>query len=404
MSHSRLLYLGYAFPPGLEALHPGANPAGHGFETRMIAALRPFFEIRSSGLLHVPLPPQSWGGDMATGIDHDLLLAEGSPKFITRRRALAALQHRYREWQAQGWTPDAVVVYNLGPVYNAFVRWLRRQPARPRLVLLLLDSQQLGMPQPALKRLRYHFKPLVVPDAAMLKYFDAGVGLSTDVESHFKALGTPFLWMPGACNPARTPPAAVGERTGSPPVCFGYFGALAAHAGVGELVEAFRQGPIPARLRICGYGKLSEPFARLARNNPRFQFDGLLPKPDDCLAFGRACDVLVNPRPPGYGNQNNFPSKLFDYALCGRAVLSSRISGVDRVLGPEAFYYDAIPHPASLREALERIARLDLHELRRRGEAIHNRVCTEFNWSKQAARMVDFLGAIRRQSAPTAVT
>ena len=47
----RLLYLGFAFPPGVQSRFPGINPAGHRFETEMITALRRHFEIRSVGLL-----------------------------------------------------------------------------------------------------------------------------------------------------------------------------------------------------------------------------------------------------------------------------------------------------------------------------------------------------------------
>jgi glycosyltransferase involved in cell wall biosynthesis len=61
------------------------------------------------------------------------------------------------------------------------------------------------------------------------------------------------------------------------------------------------------------------------------------------------------------------------------------------VLGPEAFYYDAARHPASLREAMESIVRLDRAELRRRGAAIRERVRAEFNWPKQAGRMATFI-------------
>jgi glycosyltransferase involved in cell wall biosynthesis len=255
---------------------------------------------------------------------------------------------------------------------------------------LLLDSPQLGRRLPWSRRLRYRFKPLVVPDAEMLGWFDACIGLSTDVESHFAPSGKPFLWMPGACDPARCPTAQEEPREAAP-LCFGYFGALASHAGVSDLVNVFLQSSIRATLRICGYGKLSEGFERLAQVHERFRFDGLLPKPDDCLPFGQTCDVLVNPRPPGFGNQNNFPSKLFDYALCGRAILSSRISGVHQVLGPEAFYYDVTRHPESLKEALDQIAQIDRRELHRRGAAIRQRVIAEFNWPNQAARMAGFI-------------
>jgi hypothetical protein len=41
------LYLGFAFPPGVAAFHPGINLAGHALETQMIAELRRYFDIPS---------------------------------------------------------------------------------------------------------------------------------------------------------------------------------------------------------------------------------------------------------------------------------------------------------------------------------------------------------------------
>ena len=94
--------------------------------------------------------------------------------------------------------------------------------------------------------------------------------------------------------------------------------------------------------------------------------------------------MLVNARPPGHGNENNVPSKLFDYALCERAIVATKMSGVDEVLGPDAFYFDPANFNAGLRATLELAALTPRAELRRRGVNISERVKTEFNWLRQA--------------------
>src|SRR5579859_8046257 len=139
----RLLYLGFAFPPGVAAHYPNLNPAGHALETQMVQELRHYFEIRSVGLLPIE-PPQFDAADPGSGIAHDLILVEKPPEICHRLRALARLKDQYRLWRAAGWEPDLVLIYNLSPVYNQFVSWLRRQPRAPKIVLLLLDSANLG--------------------------------------------------------------------------------------------------------------------------------------------------------------------------------------------------------------------------------------------------------------------
>src|SRR5437899_2695989 len=273
----RLLYLGFAFPPGLASLNLGINPAGHALETQMIAELRSYFDIRSAGVLPF-VAPRLPPADPRTGISHELLLLEKPPELFHRFQSLVRLKAQYRQWRAQGWEPDTVLVYNLSPIYNQFIAWLRRQPRRPRLVLLLLDSPNLGVSVPWFKRFRYRFKPMHIPDGEMLGRFDACIGLSKDAEQYFCPNRVPFLWMPGGCTPftARCAMEDSPARESNNHLRLGYFGALAPHAGVEQLIETFLAAKVPASLEICGYGKMGKRFAELARARPSLRFHGLL--------------------------------------------------------------------------------------------------------------------------------
>lgn len=394
MSLPRLLYLGFAFPPGFQEQFPDVNPAGHAFETQMIGELRRHFEIKSAGTLPFTVGVADQSPNPSAGVNHDLLLVEKPPEILHRWRSSGALRRWYQAERAAGWQPAAVFVYNLSPIYNQFIRWLRGQPDRPRLVLLLADSATLGRAIPRGKCFRQRFKPMVIPDAEALALFDACVALSRETEPFFAATKTPWLWMPGGCVPEQVP-GVPGPRPDGP-VTFGYFGSLASHAGVRQLIEVFLATPLPNTLHVCGYGKQSGAIAALSREHPRLRFHGLLPTPADCLKWAQSVDVLVNPRPAGVGNENNFPSKLFQYALSGRAILSTRLSGIDTVLGAEAFYFDAADFNRSLRQQLEQIAALPPAELTRHGQAIRQRVVTDYSWERQMRRTADFI-----QSLPT---
>ena len=197
--------------------------------------------------------------------------------------------------------------------------------------------------------------------------------------------------MPGGCNPKRAPTvdsAQFRPRNGS--LRLGYFGCLSEHAGVRPLIETVLASGVSATVEICGYGRLDDKLSRVASQDPRLKFHGLQ-TPDDCLAFGQSCDVLVNPRPATHGNENNFSSKLFDYALTGRAILTSRLSGAEDVLGPEAFYFDPQDFEPSLQQALLTVAATGRAELDRRGQAIQSRVTSQFSWNRQGLRLASFL-------------
>jgi glycosyltransferase involved in cell wall biosynthesis len=395
----RLLYLSFAFPPGLHLRYPSINPAGHGWETQMAAALRSHFDFRSVGILPFPVQELPADADPASGIAHELLLVDQAPELWHRAVSLRQLKREYWGWRKLNWRPQAVLVYNLMPVYNQFIRWLRRQSERPKLVLLLLDSSQLGKELSPWKRLRYRLKPFAALDEDMLGQFDACIGLSAGTKKYAATRQQPFLWMPGACTPSRAPKPAPDAQRAAGPMRFCYFGALAPHAGVLEMTKVFLQTAGESELHICGHGRQSAELEEMAKQSSRLKFHGLLPMPEDCLKFGQSCDVLVSPRPPGHGNENNVPSKLFEYALCGRAMVASRMSGIDEVLGPEAFYFEPDNYAATLRSALELSAKTSRAELHRRGTAISQRVMGEFNWPRQALRMAEFIQRVLNVSA-----
>ncbi len=389
--HLRLLYLGFAFPPGIAPLYPELNPAGHALETQMISQLRERFEIRSTGVLPFQ-PPRLDAADPASGLTHDLMLLERPPELFTRWSSLSRLKAQYRQWERVGWKPDLVLVYNLSPIYNQFLTWLRGRPDCPKLVLLLLDSPNLGQELPWLKRVRRRLKPMCIPDSEMLGRFDACIGLSRTAEAYFRPAAIPFLWMPGGCLPSRAlkldPDADESPTPG--PLRVGYFGALGPHAGIQQMAGILHDQDLEVQLEICGYGKAAGKFAEMAAQDERIKFRGLL-SPAECLRFGRACDVLVNPRPDTHGNRNNFASKLFEYALTGRAILTSNLAGADTVLGRDAFYFDPQDFQAGLLQRLLEITRIPREELNRRGAAIQQRVTANYSWPRQVARMAEFL-------------
>lgn len=387
----KVLYLGFAFPPGIAGQFPEAQPAGHLIETSLVDSLRPWFEIRSVGISWIRVEQVS-SRDNSPGLPHDLVLLDRPPEIIWRFRSLARLKRAYQRWLSDGWRPDILMVCNFSPVYNGFIRWLKRRPAAPALVLYLADSMNLQRPISWTKRLRHRFKPLTWPDAEMVRYVQACVATSMATGSFFAARDIPWLWLPNGCDPSRAILAdePLGQAEG--PVRFGYFGNLSGYGGLPGLIDVFTAKERSSELHICGFGKQKEAVAELCGQHKHLRWHG--PRtPDECVKLGRTFDVLVNPRPLAPGNENNFSSKVFEYALSGRAILTSRVSGVDRILGEEAFYFDEHDFDRSLAEALDRVAAMPRGELRRRGRNIQRHMLEAYSWRQQGQRLADFLRA-----------
>jgi len=139
-----------------------------------------------------------------------------------------------------------------------------------------------------------------------------------------------------------------------------------------------RQHGWPGQLHVCATATRRCP-RELSRRDARLQFHGLLPSPEDCLRWAaQHCDVLVNPRPRQPRQRNNFPSKVFEYALCGRTILTSRLAGVEAVLGAEASYFDPRDFARNSRGVVSAFPN-PRGELLRRGIALRERIVTRYS-------------------------
>jgi glycosyltransferase involved in cell wall biosynthesis len=398
----RLLYLTYAFPPGVIERFPSLNPSGHATETRMTQALSRLAEVSTVGMLAREIFGKLEPRDDSIGLEHELLLWDRRPELWHRWNSWRQLRRFYLEKTARHGMPGVVLVKNPGPAYGCFVRWLRRQHPRPLIVLLLADAGTLGQKIPLAKRLRYAFKPMVTLDEdKVILWFDACISFSFDTRRYFDPRGVPWMWMPSASNFRYDPPPANSAQTG--PIRFGYFGQLAERTTVLPMVQGFLDANVPGTLHVCGYGKLSNVLKELAGRHSSFHFDGLLAKQSDCPAWAQKVDVLINPRLPIQGLENSFPSKIFDFGMTGKAILSTRTGGVDKVLGEEGIYLETEDFDNSLRRKLREVAAMDRTELQRRGTAIRNRILREFTWDEQARRMIEFLTRIVRKRPESGV-
>ncbi len=394
----RLLYLSNAFPPGVTGRFPSVNPAGHATETRMGQALARLTDLVSVGLL----PEEVWGQldsrNDSLGLEHKLILWERKPELWHWWRSSRELRRFYLETSARQGVPDILLVRNLTPVFNHFVRWLRRQRPRPAIVLVFADSSTFGREVSAFRRFRYAFKPMQTLNDDALFLYDACISFGIGTRKNFAEHNIPWMWMPSAFNFRYDPPPPDPARTG--PIRFGYFGALAEHAAILPTVRGFLDAQVPGSLHVCGFGKLSDELKALAAQHPKFHFDGLLQNQADCLAWAQQVDVLINPRLSIWGLENSFPSKIFEFGMAGKAILTTRTGGVDEVLKEDGMYLDSAHFEESLRAKLREISGMDRGELQRRGTAIRNNLLKNFDWDEQARRMVEFMGGVLASRKP----
>lgn len=386
----RLLYLSRVFPPGVNNRFPSLRAcASHTVETRMAEAMARQAQISTVSILPAIIWNKLEPRDNSPGLELELALWDRKPELWHRWVSWRKLRQYYIEKTRREGMPDALLVYNFQAPYNRFIQWLRQQPSRPLIILVLADSG-LGEPVPFSRRFRYWFKPMQVLEDEAVLWFDACLGFGVDTQRHFVPRGVPWLWMPSAYKFYYEPPAA---PVTDGPIQFGYFGGLSEHIGALAMIRGFLKAGVSGSLRVCGSGKIINTLQQLAAQHANFHYDGLLTQPE-CLEWAQKVDILINPRPSASGLENSFPSKLFEYAMTGKAILSTRTGGVDRVLGEEGFYLDTENLEDSVCRNVSELAVTNRVELQRRGNLIRHRVINDFNWDAQARRIIEFVQGI----------
>ena len=326
---------------------------GHEGEARLVQALSRLTEISTIGF---GAGKFWWSGlvpkDDSPGLKHELLLWDRKPELWHRWMSAQKLRQFYLEKTRREGAPDVVLVRNLQPVYNQFVKWLRRQPKRPPIVLFLGDSGGLGNGFPGHAGCATNSSPCrcwmmnrfcsmtraLCPGSrpALLRAARRAVGLdSLRVQLRLPAAAA-------RSEPRRADPVRLFRRA------VGTFRRLADGA-------AFSRAPAcPALCMSSVMARCRRNSARAAKAHPEFHFDGFLPKPSDCPAWAQKVDVLINARLPLWGLDNSAPSKVFEYGVAGKAIISTRTAGMDEILGQHGIYVETDNFEDSLRQKLRR--------------------------------------------------
>lgn len=386
----KVFYLGFHLPGSLICRYPKENGAGQLWEGRLLEHLGRDAELRVVSIVDRKLKlPKVNGGKP----EHFLLqgkLGQDLQAYFSFRR----LRAKYLVWRREGWKPDCFIVYNSHPIGNAFTRFLARHDGDVKRILLLLDSRHFGKNLPLLKRLRLKLKPLHWPDEVMLPDFHGVASASLSSERFCHDRNVPWHWFPGGVqadgllDSVQVPPCDGLTR-------MGYFGSHSDYAGLKDLLAAFAANPeLDLVLSIAGDGPKTRELQQCTASDPRIEWVGYLKERRDLGHWASSCHMLVNPRPAGYGNENNFPSKIFDYLQLGRPVLSSITPTLHHAFGDSVMWYDA-DKPNALPEALLKVSQKSRPMLRQAGANLRDKYTERFSWREQIGSLKEWMAQIR---------
>ncbi len=185
-------------------------------------------------------------------------------------------------------------------------------------------------------------------------------------------------------------PAELPVHTESETLNIGYFGGVFPGYGVLELAELIAQSDLPITLTVYGVGPELSKIKDIEARDNRIRVRGIVER-DKALEKMRKFDVLVNPRTPATEmEENSFPSKIFDYALSERAILTTPLKRLPPDIREDLFEYKSNDRE----NALALIAELVLlpHEkLTKTGRQFSEKLRAEYNVATLGRKIDAFL-------------
>ena len=223
-----------------------------------------------------------------------------------------------------------------------------------------------------------------------MKRFDGIIGLTAMIAADF-APGLPALVVEGGVD---VNAVAAPRKVSSDDRVILFSGTLNEVNGTRLMLQAFARTTDPSyRLRVFGRGPLEQLVADAAAADPRIEYRGHRPN-EEILDEQRNAMVLLNPRPSGHPiTRYTFPSKLHEYMMSGRPVITTRLPGIPETYYPHLYLLDP-ESPEGLAALIDEVCHSPAEQLDSLGASAREFVVTNKSWLMQARRVADFIDVL----------
>ncbi len=222
----------------------------------------------------------------------------------------------------------------------------------------------------------------------VIRHADGYVLLTQAMNDYIGNESKPYVVLEGHADITMAEKIPTMEREKSPRVCL-YAGSVCAQYGLKNLVDGFRMAGIPnARLEIYGPGDYVEELQRIAAEDPRVYYGGMLLS-SEVVEKEMEATLLVNPRPTNEEFvKYSFPSKTMEYMASGTPVATTVLPGMPEEYHPYVYLFrdeTAEGIGRTLKEILEN----DDQTLFQKGQDARAFVLDTRNNVIQAAKIID---------------
>lgn len=179
-----------------------------------------------------------------------------------------------------------------------------------------------------------------------------------------------------------------------------YAGALTKYSGVSNLIQAIQLiDEFECELEIYGEGELKDTIVACQKTDKRIKYMGVK-SIEEMRDIMKKSWILINPRSTADPiSEVTFPSKIFEYIMCGRPVISTAFKGIPNDI--EKLIFSCKSGSAQeIKEEICRIKNMKADELDLHIKKSMEYIAENMNWEGQTQRMYSFFSKIVVQKNP----
>lgn len=202
-----------------------------------------------------------------------------------------------------------------------------------------------------------------------------------------------WMLMEGSVHADEIPPYADNDTTTEANNRFTvmYSGHIDRKFGIFELVDAYKHLDNTYALWITGSGPDAAAVAAAVKDDARITYYGYLPSRRDLLELQKKADAFINIRHPEEAASGYcFPSKMFEFLLSGKPVLSCRLKGI-----PDEYFHYLVEIKSldsfDIAEAIQRTAILEPQARKALGRSGRSFIAEKKNNIYQTNRILRFI-------------
>jgi hypothetical protein len=399
---TKIAFLGSVIPEDYLADTPAVNVGGNIFQTQLIESLRSSFGTLPVVISSLPIATYPGSSNIFVAPSSGKKGRDGYYRFVPfvnllfmKQLSVCIFNFVYLSaWQLiHRRNRRIIIIYNTYPpiaIAAIASKWI----FGGKVIAIVLDfPHNLAFDGSGWKG--FLQRMVVKIEALCLARFDAIISATRYIAEDFGA-DVPVLVMEGGADVSeenvRSGPEAA-KSVQSPPICL-FSGTLYEGNGIGLVLDSFAMlMDHDLRLWIFGKGPLEARVREAVARDKRIVYWGHLPH-NEVKSYQKRATVLLNPRPSNQLiTRYTFPSKLREYLLSGRPVITTILAGI-----PEEYYEFVYKledeTPAGLAKRILEICSKSERELDEFGRRAQDFIRQKKNWTVQGKRIYEFINRI----------